>query len=68
MPPWLRYAVVLVGLALIVFEAIGRSGEPRWTLLVLYTGMIGLTSLASMGRGTPPPGPPVPPEREDVPT
>lgn len=57
-PPWLRYLIVLVALGLIVYEAVGRTGEPRWTLLVLYTGMVGLTSLYGVGRGPAPPSPP----------
>lgn len=44
-PPWLRYSVVLTGLALIVWEALGRSQEPRYWLLVLYAAMIGLPAL-----------------------
>ena len=57
-PPWLRYLVVLVGLALIAYEAFGYRGDPRYHLVVLYTAMIGLPSVLGQGRDGPPPPPP----------
>ena len=53
--------VPLVGLWLIIGEA-RRGGEPRWELICLYGGMIGLPSVSFLDwrnrPEAPPPGPP----------
>lgn len=54
----------LFGLALVVAES-RRSGEPRWELICLYAGMIGVPSIAYLDwrhRGDQPvAGPAIPP-------
>lgn len=63
-PPWLRYTIVITGLVLVVYEAVFYRGEPRYWLLVVYTGMIGIPSLFGLDvrrRGEDPPAPPSPP-------
>lgn len=37
-----RSILFVAGLGLLVHEAVIRSGEPRWSLLVVYAGMMGL--------------------------
>lgn len=67
-PPWLRYTIVLTGLALIVYEALFYRGEPRYWLLVVYTAMVGIPSLAGLDvaarRRGEPEAPPAPPTRD----
>lgn len=63
-PPWLRYAVPVTALLLIVYEAVGYRGEPRYWLLVVYTAMLGIPSLlvsdaVDRRRGGPQPPPDV---------
>ena len=62
-PPWLRYAVALTALGLIIYEAVLYRGEPRWSLLVVYTAMLGIPTLmvrdSQHHDDDPPPGPPV---------
>ena len=67
MPPWLRLAVPVTGLILIIYEALLYRGELRYWLLVLYAGMIGLPTLfGSDKRNDPdPPAAPAPPVREE---
>lgn len=62
-PPWLRLAVPITALLLIVYEAVGYHGQggPRYWLLVVYTAMLGIPSLlVSDARGKPPTPPPPP--------
>lgn len=68
-PAWLRILVVLIGLALIIYEAVGRSEDPRYWLLILYAGMIGIPALFGLDTRTkgPAPGPPVPPSPTQLP-
>lgn len=71
---WLRDVVTpIVGLWLIYQEA-ERLGEPRWPLLVIYAGMVGLPSVTFLdwrktsapapldpaGPSPPPPAPQLP--------
>lgn len=66
MPPWIRYAVPLTALILIIYEAILYRGQPRYWLLVLYAGMIGLPTLfGPVKRNDPEPPTPGPPVREE---
>lgn len=37
------------GLSLVIYEAVLRTGEPRWNLLILYAGMMGLTAFTGKG-------------------
>ena len=69
MPPWLRYAVPVTGLILIIYEALLYRGSPRYWLLVLYAGMIGLPSLFGSDKSHDDPDPPTPgaPLREEEP-
>lgn len=39
-----------VGLGLVIWEAVGRSEDPRWILLVVYVVMMGLLSPAALER------------------
>lgn len=66
--PLARYVVVAVALGLLIYEAL-RPGDPRFWLLVTYTGMLGITSLVGLdkvagritGGESPPPSPLPPP-------
>lgn len=42
---WRDTLLFLTGLALIVYEAVIRTGPERYGLLVLYSGMVGLPAL-----------------------
>lgn len=78
--PLLKTLVALVGLALTAWEAIGRTGDPRFPLLILYVIMMGLVSPQVLERvvdriypgqadtvGQVPPTPPAPePAPEDT--
>lgn len=65
-PPWLRLAVPITALMLIVYEAVGYQGEPRYWLLVVYTAMLGIPSLlvsdARRGGADGKPQPPLDPQ------
>lgn len=37
-----RSILFLVGLGLLIYEAVMHVGEPRWPLLVVYAGMMGM--------------------------
>lgn len=39
---WRDLGCLVVGLALIIYEAVFYDGSPRPQLLLLYTGMVGL--------------------------
>lgn len=55
---WRDTALFLTGLALIVYEAVLRTGPERYGLLVLYSGMVGLPALLRMDeRRADTPGP-----------
>lgn len=63
MKQWRDVLLFLTGLALIVHEAVVRSGAERPTLLVLYAGMVGLPVFlrADEKRGVDRPTSPEPP-------
>lgn len=63
MKQWRDVLLFLTGLALIVHEAVLRSGPERPTLLVLYAGMVGLPVFlrADEKRGVDRPTTPEPP-------
>lgn len=42
---WRDTLLFLTGLALIIYEAVLRTGPERYGLLVLYSGMVGLPAL-----------------------
>lgn len=39
---WRDVCLFVVATALLVYEAVGRDGEPRWALLVVYAGILGV--------------------------
>lgn len=59
-------AIVATALALIIFEAVFRDGPERPTLLLLYTGMLGLPAFlrADQRRSNGQPSEPGPAEVE----
>jgi hypothetical protein len=57
----------LAGLALLIFEAVGRTQEPRWGLLVLYGYMMGLPVVLRRDEHTSTSSPLKPPPGEIVP-
>lgn len=41
-PYWRDVVLFVTATALLVYEAVGRSSEPRWALLVVYAGILGV--------------------------
>ena len=48
--PLFRTIVALAGLGLTIWEAVGRSNDPRFPLLIIYVVMMGLVSPQALER------------------
>lgn len=58
-------AIVATALVLIVFEAVFREGPERPTLLLLYTGMLGLPAFLRADQRRSAPHPPDEPQEAE---
>jgi hypothetical protein len=53
MTKWRDAAIWVVALGLIIYEAVIYQGDPRFALLTLYAGMLGLPSFLHLGDREP---------------